>query len=246
MKKSIVATGLAPKVISLFLSLVMLVSITAGIDFSACAAGNSIQTATSITLGRTYNGSITQTNEKDVYKFTMSASGRINISLKANIKETCYYLYDANGVEICNWRYCYWNDNTQQMKLNETVDLSKGTYYFAVVRHNGTGNYNFSICCHTCSCTITKQPTCTANGTRTYTCKNCNAKRTESIPALGHKYTTKVVKPTYTSEGYTLHTCTRCKKKYYVRVRTYKTVKVNGKNTKVYSSWSKVKTVKTK
>lgn len=37
MKKSIVATRLAPKVISLFLSLVMLVSITAGIDFSACA-----------------------------------------------------------------------------------------------------------------------------------------------------------------------------------------------------------------
>ncbi|MGN1124339.1 MAG: fibronectin type III domain-containing protein [Eubacterium sp.] len=33
---------------------------------------------------------------------------------------------------------------------------------------------------------------------------------------------------------------------YYVRVRTYKTVKVNGKSTKVYSSWSKVKTVKTK
>ena len=35
-------------------------------------------------------------------------------------------------------------------------------------------------------------------------------------------------------------------KKYYVRVRTYKTVKVNGKATKIYSSWSKVKSVKTK
>ena len=38
----------------------------------------------------------------------------------------------------------------------------------------------------------------------------------------------------------------KSKKKYYVRVRTYKTVKVNGKNTKIYSSWSKAKTVKTK
>lgn len=36
------------------------------------------------------------------------------------------------------------------------------------------------------------------------------------------------------------------KKKYYVRVRTYKTVKVNGKSTKYYSSWSKAKTVTTK
>jgi len=34
----------------------------------------------------------------------------------------------------------------------------------------------------------------------------------------------------------------KAKKKYYVRVRTYKTVK--GK--KVYSSWSKVKSIKTK
>ena len=36
------------------------------------------------------------------------------------------------------------------------------------------------------------------------------------------------------------------KKKYYVRIRTYKTVKVNGKSTKIYSSWSKAKTVTTK
>ena len=35
-------------------------------------------------------------------------------------------------------------------------------------------------------------------------------------------------------------------KKYYVRVRTYKTVKINGKATKIYSSWSKVKYVTTK
>ena len=36
------------------------------------------------------------------------------------------------------------------------------------------------------------------------------------------------------------------KKKYYVRVRTYKNVKINGKTVRIYSNWSKVKTVKTK
>ena len=36
------------------------------------------------------------------------------------------------------------------------------------------------------------------------------------------------------------------KKKYYIRVRTYKLVKINGKSTRIYSGWSKVKTVKTK
>ncbi len=38
----------------------------------------------------------------------------------------------------------------------------------------------------------------------------------------------------------------KAKKKYYVRIRTYKDVKWNGKDTKVYSGWSKVKSVKTK
>lgn len=38
----------------------------------------------------------------------------------------------------------------------------------------------------------------------------------------------------------------KTKKTYYVRVRTYKTVKINGKYTKIYSAWSAVKSVKTK
>ncbi len=38
----------------------------------------------------------------------------------------------------------------------------------------------------------------------------------------------------------------KAKKNYYVRIRIYKTVKINGKNTKIYSSWSKAKSVTTK
>lgn len=38
----------------------------------------------------------------------------------------------------------------------------------------------------------------------------------------------------------------KAKKKYYVRIRTYKTIKVNKKSVKIYSNWSKVKQVKTK
>ena len=36
------------------------------------------------------------------------------------------------------------------------------------------------------------------------------------------------------------------KKKYYVRVRTYKTIKIGGKSVKLYSGWSKAKSVTTK
>ncbi len=38
----------------------------------------------------------------------------------------------------------------------------------------------------------------------------------------------------------------KAKKKYYVRIRTYKTVKINGKLVKLYSGWSKIKKVTTK
>ena len=38
----------------------------------------------------------------------------------------------------------------------------------------------------------------------------------------------------------------KAKKTYYVRVRTYKNVKVGKKTVKLYSGWSKVKAVKTK
>lgn len=38
----------------------------------------------------------------------------------------------------------------------------------------------------------------------------------------------------------------KANKKYYVRIRTYKTVKINGKTTKLYSDWSKSKMIKTK
>lgn len=38
----------------------------------------------------------------------------------------------------------------------------------------------------------------------------------------------------------------RRRKKYYIRVRTYKIVKVNGKNTNIYGKWSPLKHIKTK
>ncbi len=38
----------------------------------------------------------------------------------------------------------------------------------------------------------------------------------------------------------------KAKKKYYVRIRTFKTVKIGGKTEKLYSDWSKTKSVKTK
>ena len=342
------------KVLSLFLSILMLFSLTAGIELSASAAGNSISNATLISFNTQYNGNITNNNEKDVYKFTLSSSGRINLNVKANIYETDYYIYDSEGKIVCEYRYCYWNENTQQMTLNETVDLNKGTYYFAVVINEGTGNYKFNICKHSKSTTIITKATISKNGSKITKCADCGIIKTKSTiyypktisiatsytyngkvktPSVtvkdskgkkisskyytvtyskGRKYVGKytvtikfkgnysgTVKKTFTikpkstsisrltagkkkftvkwkkqstqTTGYQIQYSTsskfksyktvtvgsnktasktisklKAKKKYYVRVRTYKVVKVNGKNTKIYSSWSKAKAVTTK
>lgn len=57
----------------------------------------------------------------------------------------------------------------------------------------------------------TKDATCTAVGTITYSCAACNESWTETIPALGHDYKQEVTKkPTANTEGEETITCSRC------------------------------------
>ena len=64
---------------------------------------------------------------------------------------------------------------------------------------------------HAYTSTVTKQPTCTAPGVRTYTC-TCGASYTETIGALGHAYVNHNAKaPTCTEKGWDAYkTCSRC------------------------------------
>lgn len=66
--------------------------------------------------------------------------------------------------------------------------------------------------------------------------------------STGNKFSKKLTKSiTINNSKSTSKTIKKLKvnKKYFVRIRTYKNIKVNGKTEKLYSSWSKVKTVKT-
>ena len=61
---------------------------------------------------------------------------------------------------------------------------------------------------------VTKEPTLTTTGTKTYTCTVCGQTKTESIPRLTctHSYDNGVVtrQPTATAEGVKTFTCTNC------------------------------------
>ena len=56
---------------------------------------------------------------------------------------------------------------------------------------------------------VTKEPTETETGVKTFTCTRCGETKTEVIPALSHEhsYDAVVTAPTCTEKGYTTHTC---------------------------------------
>ena len=63
---------------------------------------------------------------------------------------------------------------------------------------------------HSYKSSVTKQPTCTAEGVKTYTC-SCGGSYTESVAATGHNYSAKVTKqPTCNAEGVKTYTCSKC------------------------------------
>ncbi len=56
---------------------------------------------------------------------------------------------------------------------------------------------------------VTKEPTETETGVKTFTCTRCGETKTETIPKLTHEHSYKAVvtAPTCTAKGYTTHTC---------------------------------------
>ena len=62
--------------------------------------------------------------------------------------------------------------------------------------------------------TVTKEPTCTTEGTKKLTCSICGETKNETVEALGHELKmTAAVEPSCKKEGNsTYYTCSRCKK----------------------------------
>ncbi len=108
---------------------------------------------------------------------------------------------------------------------NITADLTVTAQFTATVHSfsyaNSDNTYHKGSCaCGYCmtaphgwnSGTVTTGPTCTETGVRTYTCTTCKATKTESLSALGHRYTYKATKnPTTTATGTLTGTCSVCK-----------------------------------
>jgi len=109
------------------------------------AAGDSIHDATEITLGSTNNGSISETNTVNYYKFTLPSSGRVNFSATAWMHWIYYTIYDGTGTQL--WRTNpSWNSTSEIIATNVTFDFTAGTYYLAVSKDgSNTGDFSFTF-----------------------------------------------------------------------------------------------------
>ncbi|MGN1478335.1 MAG: InlB B-repeat-containing protein [Acutalibacteraceae bacterium] len=130
------------KAVSVLLTALMLITYA---NIFAFAAGNSMSSATSISVGSSYSGSISSSNTQDFYKFTLSTSGTVKINLSAYIENLSFFIYDSNGDEVWNYWGYYWNDTAKVLTFIQNFALTSGTYYFAVTNYGEHyGNYSFS------------------------------------------------------------------------------------------------------
>ena len=186
------------------------------------------------------DGTVTQTCKSCGYvnKFTVPTSTTVywrtdlsNTTFSSVLSKTQFSVGDS----IDFWLYDN-TDYTVEFSDRSMVSVNKLENYANDIRRitfkNGGSltvkiypTYNPSVAKtykFTCGCTshtygsavITKQPTCTAEGTKTKTCTQCGATVTETIPKTSHKYADTVVVPTCAADGYTLHKCSVCGTSY--------------------------------
>ena len=186
------------------------------------------------------DGTVTQTCKSCGYvnKFTVPTSTTVywrtdlsNTSFSSVLSKTQFSVGDS----IDFWLYDD-TDYTVEFSDRSMVSVNKLENYANDIRRitfkNGGSltvkiypTYNPSVAKtykFTCGCTshtygsavITKQPTCTSEGTKTKTCTQCGATVTETIAKTSHKYADTVVAPTCTTNGYTLHKCSVCGTSY--------------------------------
>ena len=186
------------------------------------------------------DGTVTQTCKSCGYvnKFTVPTSTTVywrtdlsNTTFSSVLSKTQFSVGDS----IDFWLYDD-TDYTVEFSDRSMVSVNKLENYANDIRRitfkNGGSltvkiypTYNPSVAKtykFTCGCTshtygsavITKQPTCTSEGTKTKTCTQCGATVTETIAKLSHSYTATVVAPTCTAGGYTLHKCSVCGTSY--------------------------------
>ncbi|MGN0522803.1 MAG: hypothetical protein ACI4IG_00850 [Eubacterium sp.] len=127
------------KVLSLLLSIVMLFSITFGINLSVDAAvyyesedNNSYSNADNIPLNSSIYGNCTDNADYDWYRFTLQDSGKVDVHFDFNAKNS------SDSWRVCIYKYCGSNGN--KLISENKIYIYDGNYKF-VTLGLPAGNY---------------------------------------------------------------------------------------------------------
>jgi len=110
-------------------------------------SNNTMATASQVTTsGTTYNAQMAINDEKDFFKFTLAQSGKVNLNATFyQVRSVYWKLYDQNGVELLS-KNPWWNNTTENIVVNEDLDLTSGSYFIAVSKYGSDcGKYTFSL-----------------------------------------------------------------------------------------------------
>ena len=151
----------------------------------------------------------------DVWSYRLDGASSLNVMFDARteMEDGFDYLYilDGSGKEVGKY--------TGKELAGKTVSVPGDTVQIRMASDKGNNAWGFKVTSvtagsETCQHVwdngkVTKEPTETETGVKTFTCTRCGETKTEVIPPLSHKhsYTAVVTPPTCTEKGYTTHTC---------------------------------------
>ncbi len=134
------------KILSLFLSVLMLLSITAGFEISAKAENNTIDTAYELAAdggscsGKVYYNGGFPTN--DFYKINLYVSGILKLNISAT-DQIGYTLYKADGKTEVKGKLLYCDGNFG--RVQETIELElRGGVYYLKLRSSHDSSYQIT------------------------------------------------------------------------------------------------------
>ena len=151
----------------------------------------------------------------DVWSYRLDGASSLNVTFDARteMEDGFDYLYilDGSGKEVGKY--------TGKELAGKTVSVPGDTVQIRMASDDAGNAWGFKVTSvkagsETCQHVwdngkVTKEPTETETGIKTYTCTLCGETKTETIPKLTHEHSYKAVvtAPTCTAKGYTTHTC---------------------------------------
>ena len=151
----------------------------------------------------------------DIWSYRLDGASSLNVTFDARteMEDGFDYLYilDGSGKEVGKY--------TGKELAGKTVSVPGDTVQIRMASDDAGNAWGFKVTSvtagsETCQHVwdngkVTKEPTETETGVKTFTCTRCGETKTETIPKLTHEHSYKAVvtAPTCTEKGYTTHTC---------------------------------------